>query len=210
MSTDSLRTSTGRPLTSRGRQTRERIVTAAAALMLDIGVSGTTMEDVRDRAGVSSSQIYHYFSDKDELVRAVIAHQDETIVGTHEEVFAHLDSLDGLRRWCDGIVDYQRLGGCSGGCPLGSLGAQVAETDPDARAAVARALAQWERAIRRGYDAMRDRGVFEDSVDTASLAVATLAALQGGLLMAQVQRDPAPLKASLDAVVHRAELLATR
>lgn len=210
MPTDALRTSTGRPLTSRGRRTRERIVAAAAELMLDVGVTGTTMEDVRDRAEVSSSQIYHYFSTKDDLVRAVIAHHDETIVGTHEEVFAHLDSLDGLRRWCDGIVEYQRLGGCSGGCPLGALGAQIAETDPDARAAVARALARWERAIRRGYDAMRDRGVLADSVDTTSLAVATVAALQGGLLMAQLQRDPAPLRASLDAVVHRAELLTAR
>ncbi|MEH3155595.1 MAG: TetR/AcrR family transcriptional regulator [Gordonia paraffinivorans] len=210
MTTDSLRTSTGRPLTSRGRRTRERIVTAAAELMLDVGVTGTTMDDVRDRAGVSSSQIYHYFSDKDELVRAVIVHQDETIVGTHEEVFAQLDSIDDLRRWCDGIVEYQRLGGCSGGCPLGSLGAQVAETDADARAAVARALTRWERAIRRGYDSMRAGGVLDDTVDTAALAQATLAALQGGLLMAQIQRSTAPLEASLDAVVRQAQLLATR
>jgi hypothetical protein len=84
-------------------------------------------------------------------------------------VFAHLDSIDGLRRWCDWIVEYQRLGGCSGGCPLGALGAQVAETDPDPRAAMARALARWERAIVRGYDAMRDRGVLDGSVDTTSL-----------------------------------------
>ncbi len=176
--------------------------------MLDVGVSGTTMEDVRDRAEVSSSQIYHYFSDKDELVRAVIAYQDETIVGTHEGVFAELDSLDGLRRWCAGIVEYQRLGGCSGGCPLGSLGAQVAETDPDARAAVASALTRWERAIRRGYDSMRSRGVLADDVDTAPLAQSTLAALQGGLLMAQIQRSTAPLEASLGAVVRHVELLA--
>ncbi|MGZ8177849.1 TetR/AcrR family transcriptional regulator [Williamsia sp. SKLECPSW1] len=208
MSIDTVVTNTGRPLTSRGRQTRARIVTAAAELMLDTGVAGTTMEDVRDRAGVSSSQIYHYFSDKDELVRAVIAHHDETIVGTQEEVFAELDSIDGLRKWCAGIVEYQRLGGCSGGCPLGSLGAQLAETDPDARGAVAAALARWERAIRRGYETMRARGAIAGDVDTSALALSTLAALQGGLMMAQIQRDTAPLEASLDAVVRHVDLLA--
>ena len=210
MAADTQRTNTGRPLTARGRETRARIVTAAAELMLDTGIAGTTMEDVRARAGVSSSQIYHYFADKDALVRAVIDHQDESIVGAHEVIFAQLDSLDGLRDWCRGIVDYQRLGGCSGGCPLGSLGVQLAETDPDARAAVARALSRWERAIRRGYDSMRARGVFGEHTDTSALAMSTLAALQGGLLLAQIQRSTAPLEASLDAVVRHAGLLATR
>ncbi|MGJ0118694.1 TetR/AcrR family transcriptional regulator [Williamsia sp. MIQD14] len=210
MSVDTQRTNTGRPLTSRGRQTRERIVTAAAELMLDTGVAGTTMEDVRARAGVSSSQIYHYFADKDALVRAVVDHQDESIVGAHEAIFADIDSLDGLRDWCRGIVEYQRLGGCSGGCPLGSLGVQLAETDPDARAAVARALSRWERAITQGYAAMQARDVLPAHVDTATLAKSTLASLQGGLLMAQIQRSTAPLEAALDAVVAHARLLAGR
>src|SRR5208282_2449480 len=51
-------------LTIKGRQTRQRIVAAAAELMFEGGVAGTTMEDVRAAAGVSSSQIYHYFADK--------------------------------------------------------------------------------------------------------------------------------------------------
>ncbi|MCX6469426.1 MAG: TetR/AcrR family transcriptional regulator [Corynebacteriales bacterium] len=210
MTVDTQRTHTGRPLTVRGRETRARIVTAAAELMLDTGVAGTTMEDVRARAGVSSSQIYHYFADKDALVHAVIEHQDETIVGAHESMFAEIDSIDALRRWCAWIVDYQRLGGCSGGCPLGSLGVQVAEVDVDARAGVARALGRWERAIRRGYESMRARGVFDDRADTSALAMSTLAALQGGLLMAQIQRSTTPLEAALDAVVRHAELLAAQ
>ncbi len=210
MPTDALRTSTGRPLTSRGRRTRERIVAAAAELMLDVGVTGTTMEDVRDRAEVSSSQIYHYFSTKDDLVRAVIAHHDETIVGTHEEVFAHLDSLDGLRRWCERDRRVPAPRRVLRRMSVGRTGSADRRDRPRRPAAVARALARWERAIRQGYDAMRDRGVLDASVDTTSLAVATVAALQGGLLMAQLQRDPAPLRASLDAVVHRAELLTAR
>ncbi|MBJ7289579.1 TetR/AcrR family transcriptional regulator [Williamsia sp.] len=209
MTVEAHRTNTGRPLTARGRETRARIVGAAAELMLDTGVAGTTMEDVRARAGVSNSQIYHYFSDKYALVHAVIAHQDETIVGAHEAMFAELDTIDGLRQWCAWIVEYQRLGGCSGGCPLGSLGVQVAEVDPGARAGVAQALSRWERAIRRGYESMRSGGVLRADVDTESLARSTLASLQGGLLMAQIHRDTAPLEAALDAVIAHARLLTT-
>ena len=56
-------------LTRKGQQTRERIVAAAADLILQQGVARTTLDDVRAEAGVSSSQIYHYFADKEALVR---------------------------------------------------------------------------------------------------------------------------------------------
>ena len=59
-------------LTSKGVATRERIVAAAAELMFVRGVAGTTLEQVREAAQVSSSQIYHYFADKDALVHAVV------------------------------------------------------------------------------------------------------------------------------------------
>ena len=67
-------------LTPKGEQTRQRIVAAAAQLMVDGSVSETTIEDVRVAAGVSSSQVYHYFKDKKALVQAVIEYHDETIV----------------------------------------------------------------------------------------------------------------------------------
>jgi len=68
-------------LTRKGAQTRQRIVAAAADLILQQGVAGTTLDDVRAEAGVSSSQIYHYFADKEALVRAVIDYRAETLVG---------------------------------------------------------------------------------------------------------------------------------
>src|SRR4051794_29951610 len=94
------RSKTGGPaaphkLTRKGAQTRERIVGAAAELMFEKGVNETTLEEVREAATVSSSQIYHYFADKDALIRAVIAYQSERVVGGQEPLFAKLDTIDG-------------------------------------------------------------------------------------------------------------------
>ena len=72
-------------LTAKGERTRGRIVAAAARLMHEGGVAETTIEDVKAAAGVSSSQLYHYFADKEALVQAVIGHQADTIVGTTEQ-----------------------------------------------------------------------------------------------------------------------------
>ena len=45
--------------------------------MYERGVTEATWEDVRAAAGVSGSQIYHYFADKQALLLAVIEHQTE-------------------------------------------------------------------------------------------------------------------------------------
>ena len=69
-------TSARRRLTPKGERTRARIVEEAAALIHERGVAGTFLEDVKAAAGVSGSQMYHYFPDKDDLVHAVIDYQD--------------------------------------------------------------------------------------------------------------------------------------
>lgn len=190
-------------LTSRGLVTRQRIVAAAAELMSKDGVAGTTLEDVKETAGVSSSQIYHYFADKKALVLAVIDYQSETIVGGQEPMFARLDTLDGLKAWRDFLVEHQRQLNCVGGCPIGSLGSELAEIDDGARARVAASFDRWEAGIRTGLNQMYERG--ELTADPDDLAIATLAALQGGLLLAQMQRSTRPLEKSLDAMLAHIE-----
>ncbi|MGN5376998.1 TetR/AcrR family transcriptional regulator [Streptomyces lasalocidi] len=188
-----------RKLTPKGEQTRLRIVAAAAQLMLDRGVAGTTMEDVKAASGASSSQLYHYFADKQALIMDVIAYQDARVVGDQEPMLAGLDTVDGLRAWCDFIVQHQLDLECRGGCPIGSLGSELAEVDPAARAAVSGSFLRWESGIRDGLRAMHERG--ELTADPDDLALTVLAALQGGLLLTQIHRDVRPLRVTLDAMI---------
>jgi TetR/AcrR family transcriptional repressor of nem operon len=200
----------GGKLTPKGRQTRARIVEAAAELMLEQGVAETTIEHVRDAAEVSSSQVYHYFADKQALVLAVIDYQSDTIVGGQQPLFDQLDTLEGLRSWRDFLVEHQRRLGGRGGCPLGSLGVELAEIDDAARIRVAASFARWEAGIRSGLRAMHTEGRLAPDADPDALAVALLAALQGGLLLTQLNRDTRPLEQSLDAVLSLVESLTSR
>jgi TetR/AcrR family transcriptional repressor of nem operon len=197
----------GRPLTRRGRETRQRIVAAAAELMFDNGVAETTLEEIRAAAGVSGSQVYHYFADKQALVRAVIDYQTDVVLDAQGAHLDRLDTLPGLRAWRDFLVDHQRRLGCRGGCPIGALGAEVAENDTAARLAAARGLRRWEGRIRDGFQAMHARGDLPARTDPEDLALATLAALQGGLLLTQLQRETKPLEVALDAILDHIQSL---
>jgi TetR/AcrR family transcriptional repressor of nem operon len=196
-----------RRITRRGRETRQRIVSAAAALMFEHGVAETTLEDIRAAAGVSGSQVYHYFADKQALVRAVIDYQTDVVLDSQADHLDALDTVSGLRAWRDFIVEHQRRLQCRGGCPIGALGAEVAETDAVARVAVAGGLLRWEERIREGFRTMQTRGDLPESIDADDLALALLAALQGGLLLTQIRRDTKPLEVALDAMLERIETL---
>jgi TetR/AcrR family transcriptional regulator, transcriptional repressor for nem operon len=199
----------GDTLTRKGAQTRQRILVAAADLILQQGVAATTLEDVRAEAAVSSSQIYHYFADKEALVRAVVDYRTQTVVGEiHEPMLAAIEGIDGLRAWRDKIVSIQSQADCKGGCPLGSLGSELAELDHVARRNVAAGYRRWESAIRACLQGMHDRGQLIPAADPDQLATAMLAALQGGLLLAQVERSVRPLAAALDVMISLTQSLA--
>jgi TetR/AcrR family transcriptional repressor of nem operon len=188
-------------VTPKGRATRDRIVASAATLMNARGVAGTSTEDIQVAADVSASQIYHYFTDKRSLTRAVIEYQTDTIVGTQEALLARLDDLDALRAWAEFIVGFQRNGGYRGGCPLGTLASELAENDTDAREDLAASYRRWQRAIRTGLAAMADRGEFLPGTDIDRLATALLTTLQGGLLLTKTLRDGEPLETALNTMI---------
>lgn len=196
-------------LTGKGQATRERIVRAAAELMIRNGVAGTSTPAIRDAAGVSSSQIYHYFADKEALTRAVIEYDTLLIVGNQERLLIGMDSLDALHAWRDVVVRTIAELGYVGGCPLGSLSSELADQDPGARAALSRSFVRWADAIRTGLTNLVDSGVLRPDADPDRLSRALLAALQGGLLLAQAQRDTSVLEAGLDVLIQHVEQYAS-
>jgi TetR/AcrR family transcriptional regulator, transcriptional repressor for nem operon len=190
--------SVSEPHTARGRATRGRILDAATELVFDHGVAGTTLDDVRAAAEVSKSQLYHYFADKEDLVHAVIDRTVQQVLDAQPEL-ADLSSWAAISRWLGDLVDLQVQRHAVGGCPIGGLAGQLAETDELARGALAAGFDRWERPLREGLEKMRSQGKLARTADPATLATATLAAIQGGLVLTQTRRDPQQLRIALDA-----------
>jgi AcrR family transcriptional regulator len=187
------------PRTARGRATRERIIAAAAALIRQSGVAEISLDDVIEHADVSKSQLYLYFEDRAALLREVVAHSTNLVLAAQEPYLDSLDSWKTIRAWLDWLVQLQKAGGARGGCAIGSLVGQLAETDEQARQILADGFARWEQPLRRGLSSMQQRGKLDRSADPERLATATLATIQGGLVLTQSRRDPNQLAIAVDA-----------
>ena len=195
-------------LTARGAATRARIVDAAADLLYTHGALRTSLDEVMAASRTSKSQLYHYFADKDALVRAVIVRQTERVLDGQDPYLCALDSMAGLRRWATMIIDVQQQRSGVGGCPIGSLASELSDTSEDARQLLADSFQKWEARLAAGLTAMQNGGELRRDADPSDLAATIMAALQGGLLLTRTTRETRHLQLSLDMaldhVAHRA------
>ena len=117
-------------LTPKGARTRERIVEEAAALIHDAESRAPPWKTSRWRRKLAAAQMYHYFPDKNDLVQAVIDYQAETIVGRNRQA---LSKANGVEAWRNMVTTAARRTKAKGGCQLGLLVGQLAESDPEAQ-----------------------------------------------------------------------------
>jgi AcrR family transcriptional regulator len=189
-----------RSLTARGAATRSRIVEAAADLIYAHGVERTSLDDVMAASGVSKSQLYHYFADKDALVLEVIARQTERVLDAQRPHLEALDSLPALKAWRGALVRLNKAAG-GGGCPLGSLASELANDSEPARKRLADSFSMWRDRIENGLAKMQERGELGASADPHDLALALLSAVEGGLLLAKTTHSSRPLEIAIDMAI---------
>ena len=186
------------PATERGRRTRNAIIDTAAGLMQAQGITATSLDDVLSASGTGKSQLYHYFTDKQDLVVAVIRRQ-------LDRVMAHQPDLaegggDDPAAWARAIVDGHRSPGGPFSCPLGVLAGQV-DDDPVLREAEAAAFEVWRAGIAGLLRRAQRAGRMDADRDADDAALAVLTALQGGTQLARLWRDADVVEVALDAAL---------
>jgi TetR/AcrR family transcriptional repressor of nem operon len=197
-------------ITSKGQATKEHIVETAATLMGQFGVAGTSADDVRKAAGVSGSQLAHYFGSKQALVRAVIHHQSESELVVGHPMLEPLDSIDALRAWADAAVENLDHDSGYGACTLAMLAGSASPGDEQTRDELCGSFTRIQSLLYNGLAAMRDRGDLRPEADLDELSMALLTALQGGNLLGRTMQKTSPMRAAMNAALRYVESFAVR
>jgi TetR/AcrR family transcriptional repressor of nem operon len=198
-----------RRLTSRGAATKARIVEAANQLMFERGVASTTLADVRTASATSKSQLYQHFADKNALVREVIEFRAEALLAQQRRRLEKVDSLRGLELWRDEMVERNALRDGAYGCPLGSMANEIADHDEGSRKVLAAYFDEWLQILVDTMDRLRTLGVLRAAADSRALASGSLAALQGGYLLAKTARDVNPMRVAVNMAIAQIRAFAT-
>jgi TetR/AcrR family transcriptional repressor of lmrAB and yxaGH operons len=169
---------------------RERMVLAAVALLSERGLSGTSFSEVIERSGAPRGSIYHHFPEgkqqlTEDAVRwtaeRVLAHQRTCPAATPQEV---LDWFVGM--WRRVVL----ASGGAAGCVVAGVAVDTDATADAVMAVVRSAFRSWVDLLAEQFTSA---GVPRERAE--SLALATLAGMEGALILCRAERDVAPLDA---------------
>jgi AcrR family transcriptional regulator len=96
---------------ARGLATRELILGAAREAISEEGYAGTTTRAVAERAGVRLSLVHYHFGGKQQLLRALLEHENERLLERQRALYAGGEPL--AEKWlraCDYLVEDLRSG----------------------------------------------------------------------------------------------------
>jgi AcrR family transcriptional regulator len=188
-------------LTPKGAATRERIVAAAADLVLARGVGGTSLDDIRTETATSKSQLFHYFpGGKSDLVSAIASFQGERVLDAQRPYLDSLDTWVAWEGWRRAVLAHYGSQK-HWGCPISALAREVFGRDPERAAEIAAYMDRWRGYLQSGLVRMHSAGILRPDASPKKLALSTFAALQGGLLLTQTMRSLKPLEAALDGAL---------
>jgi AcrR family transcriptional regulator len=111
---DGLTAADGRGLRRQGLKTRTRLLDAGTAVLAERGYHSARVDDIVRAAATSHGTFYLYFSDKEDLLRAMVARCSEELTALATslgEVHAGPDGEAELRAWLAQFLDaYGRNG----------------------------------------------------------------------------------------------------
>jgi len=173
-------------------------VERAAELFAERGIAATTVDEVLAAAGAGKGQFYHYFRGRDELAAAAVGFRCSQVVAGLTQALGGVSSLAELEQALAGFVTgFEETG--MPGCPIGTLSAEVAGRNEEARLQAAAGFDAWERLLAGALERMRQRGELRADAQPARLATGLLASLEGGMALSQARKDMASLRVAVES-----------
>jgi AcrR family transcriptional regulator len=184
-------------LTAKGAATRTRIIEGAAGVIREIGVSETTLDDIRLRTATSKSQLFHYFPNgRDELLLTVAQFEADRVMRDQQPHLSNLTTWESWQRWKAALLRRYRKQGPT--CPMAVLMSELGRTDPAAQAVTRSLFLRWRRDLAAGVLAMQASGAARTSLDPDRFAGAVVAGIQGGVAILLATGSSTDLEAVLD------------
>jgi TetR/AcrR family transcriptional regulator, transcriptional repressor for nem operon len=154
-------------------ETRKRIVKAAACEFRAKGVVATGLADLMKAAGLTHGGFYKHFESKDQLVA-------EAFADAVQEMLGRMEAAPTIAAAVAGYLSAQHRDHPASGCPLSTIGSELARADARTRDA---ATAGFERLVDLLAAKSRGKGARRRALVAASTLI-------GALTMARVVSDP--------------------
>jgi TetR/AcrR family transcriptional regulator, lmrAB and yxaGH operons repressor len=177
--------------------TRDRILDTSAGLFRRQGASGTGLKEIVRESGAPWGSLYHYFPEgKEQLIAESLRRTGERYARAMQRALAGADPPSaGVLRYFNAAADNLVRSDFADGCPVGTVALEAANSSERIRTTCVEVFATWRRVIA---EALSGAGIPPEGA--TDLANQFLMALEGGLILSRVERDPSPLRRAGEVV----------
>ncbi|MHB1287009.1 MAG: TetR/AcrR family transcriptional regulator [Leptospirales bacterium] len=180
-------------------ESKTKLLNAALHVIRAKGYTGTTIDDICQKAGVTKGSFFHHFKSKDDLALSVAAYW-----GTMTEDFfasapyhQYQDPLERLFGYVDfrGEILQGELSDYT--CLLGTLVQETYATHPDIRAACDKGLSAHVAELTRDIEAAKEFYAPDASWSAESVGTFIQSVLQGAFIFAKAKQGPEVVRENL-------------
>jgi TetR/AcrR family transcriptional repressor of lmrAB and yxaGH operons len=178
-------------VSSKGRETRARLVNATRTLIEAQGYFGTGLNQILAESGAPRGSLYFHFPPgKDGLVTAALSDAGDEITELITELEANAPTaLAMVQQLFDAFADRMQASDYTKGCPLATVALEVAASHDALQAVCAEAYLTWQQAL-----ASRLISEGHSTASAEELSSSVLALIEGALLLGRVRRSRLPLE----------------
>jgi TetR/AcrR family transcriptional repressor of nem operon len=179
-------------MTSSRSSVKDQILEVATRLVAIQGYHRTALDDVLRESRAGKGNFYHHFRSKEDLGYAIIDRLLERFeTRTLRPVFGDLERppLEQVESFLDQILAAQRAGNCVGGCPIGNLATELADSHDGFRQRLAGGFERWRQYLAVALTRARAAGALASEVDPDAVARFLVAGIEGAILLTKVQKD---------------------
>jgi TetR/AcrR family transcriptional repressor of nem operon len=185
----------------RSESTRQFIIERTANVFNKKGYAGTSMSDLTDVTGLTKGSIYGNFENKDAVALAVF---DYTVTRLQraiaEKVNKETSNKNKLLAYARAYDSAEKTFLHEGGCPLLNTGAEADDTHEPLRKRVAQYFTSWKKDIMSIISNGIAAKEFRVNTNAEKTALAMMALIEGGILIARVTKNSASLDNVLESV----------
>ena len=170
---------------------RTKAVEVAAQLFLRQGYSYVSMDEVVRVSGVSKSNIYYHFKNKEELLHAVVQYW---IAQYESDLYLLLSQRE--REVTERIYSFMALLSAGiegrdyeGSCPFITLYMQTPASAPEVKESISRFFRELQPMMEKLFQQGLDGGEFRKGIEPGPAAALFIAAMEGSLVLAETARD---------------------
>lgn len=181
-------------MTTKGDQTKSKIITEATKLVQKKGFEATSMSDVVEATGMQKGCLYFHFTGKDDLLAAILEKAKTDFFQLVDAGLSGKTPGERLENFFTGVLDYQKSMGFSGGCIFGNIALEMSDKDKRVSAFIKDLFDEWTAKIHVVVKAAQKTKQVTAEIPADVLARHIIMALEGGIMLSRLEKREKPLK----------------